>query len=162
MNKLETIEIDEDTWRAARDYVIELNEPEKTKMKQQIIMLNERISAEERMQIELGRKFTRGEIIKSEYDKLLKDSYAKEASLRNTLVKCENIIHELTQLMYKFLDDIKYITNRLRKASAPNKREIVDIFCENLVWDYEKLRWDWKKPYYIMTNRKKNSTVLRD
>lgn len=160
MTAFEIIEIDQETWNDARDYVLELNEPEKTEIKKQIVMLGERVEAERRLQIELGRKFGQKELVKSEYDRLMSDSYSKEASLRNAIVKCENILHELTELMYKFLDDIRYINTRLRKASPMNKREMVEIFCENLLWNYEKLRWDWKNPYYLLTKQSKNSTML--
>ena len=37
---------------------------------------------------------------------------------------------------------------------------MVNIFCENLIWDEEKVRWDWKKPYYILANQPKNSRLL--
>lgn len=160
MKAFESIEIDHDTWKIAREYVVELNQPEKAEQQKRIRMLYEQITKEESMQIELGRKFAQRELPKSEYDRLMKDSYAKEASLRNSIVKCENVIHEITELMYTFLDNIKYIAQRFHKASALNKKELVEVFCENIIWDYKKLRWDWLKPYYILTNQPKNSAVL--
>jgi hypothetical protein len=39
---------------------------------------------------------------------------------------------------------------------------MVDIFCENLKWDGEKLHWDWKKPYLYLSKPSKNSTWLGD
>lgn len=160
MPALESIEIDQDTWKKAREYVIELNEPEKTKLQGQIRILNAQIEAEKRMQVGIGRDFIEKKIDENEHNRLLKDSYSKEALLRKTVVKCENIIHELTELMYGFLDDIKYITLRFRKASALNKRELVSIFCENLLWDYKTLRWDWLNPYYILVKQPKELSVL--
>jgi len=50
--------------------------------------------------------------------------------------------------MFGFLDNIKYITKRFKVASPANKREMFEIFCENLIWDGKNARWDWKKPYY--------------
>ncbi|MBW7955445.1 hypothetical protein H3C66_01820 [Patescibacteria group bacterium] len=75
-------------------------------------------------------------------------------------MKCENIASELDQLMYSFLDNIKYVTQRLRTALPGNKKEFVDIFCENLEWKDEKLRWDWKKPHYFVAKLPKKSMVL--
>jgi hypothetical protein len=54
-----------------------------------------------------------------------KDSQRKEVSYRNTIVKCENKIHELDELMYQFLDNIKHVTKRLRRVLPENKREMV-------------------------------------
>ncbi len=90
----------------------------------------------------------------------MEDSRCKEASLKNTLIKCENIIHELDELMYQFLDNVKYVTKRLKTTLLHNKRDMVNLFCENLMWKDEKVRWDWEKPYFILANQPKNSTVL--
>ncbi len=157
---LQNIEIDEDTWREARNYVAEMNQPEKINLKKQIRELGEKISSEEDIQIKFGRQFANKEITKSAYDRLLEDSKTREMSLRNTIVKCENLVVELDKLMYAFLDTVKYVTSRLNMTLPHNKKELVDIFCENLVWDGEKLRWDWKKPYYYLAKQPKNSTVL--
>ena len=154
------IEIDEEAWRASREYVIELNQPQKVDINQQIRMFNGKIDAEKNLQIELGRKYGAGDISKSEHDRLIQDSYQKEVSLRSTVLKCENIAHELDELMYQFLDNIKHVTKRFRIAVPGNKHEMVDIFCENLVWKDGKLRWDWKKPYYFLVNQPKDSTLL--
>lgn len=159
-NALETIEIDEETWKVARDYVAELNQPQRVNLKQQIRTLNGKIDREKKMQTDLGRKFAEGELPKNEYDRLMEDSHAKEASLRNTVIRCENITHELDELMYQFLDSVKYVTKKLKSASPINKREVVDIFCENLAWKDEKVRWDWKKPYFILAKQPKKSNVL--
>ena len=160
MTAFEQIEIDQDTWKEARDYVIEINQPQKLDIKKEIRVFGEKISAEQNLQIDMGRCFSAGELVKAEYDRLMEDSRRKEASYRNTIVKCENIIHELDELMYQFLDNIKHVTKRLRLALPENKREMVDIFCENLVWKDGKAQWDWKKPYFIIANRPKNSSVL--
>lgn len=162
MKAFESIEIDEEAWREAKDYVIELNQPQRVDLKKQINILNEQIEAEKVMQTNLGRKFGNGELSKFQYDRLIEDSYQKEASLRKTIIRCQNIIHELEELMYQFLDNIKYITKRIRIALPANKREMVDIFCENLVWEDNKLRWDWKKPYFIFAKQSKSSTMLPD
>ena len=146
--------------REAREYVSEISQPQKIEIKKQIRQLNEQVSNEERMQIDIGRKFSSGEIEKTDYDRLVEDSVQKTASLRNTIVKCENIVAELDQLMQQFLDSIKYVTKRLRTACSENKREMVDIFCENLVWKDKKLTWDWKKVYYVFANQPKDSTML--
>lgn len=160
MTAFEGIEIDQDTWKEARDYVVEINQPQKLDIKKQIRMIGEKISAEQNLQIDMGRRFSAGELVKTDYTRLMEDSRRKEASYRNTIIKCENIIHELDELMYQFLDNIKHVTKRLRLALPENKREIVDIFCENLEWKDGKARWNWKKPYYILANQPKNSTVL--
>lgn len=154
------IEIDEDAWKKARDYTIELNIPQKEELQKQIKNLDKQAVDEEQMQINLGRRFALLEIDKTTFDRLMQDSYGRQASLRKTIVKCENIVHELTELMYRFLDNIKYITHRFEKTSSLNKRELVSVFCENLVWDYEKLHWDWLNPYFILVKHQKESTVL--
>lgn len=160
MTAFEQIEIDQDTWKAAREYVAEINQPQKLDMKNQVRMLGEKITTEQNLQITMGRRFSSGDLTKTEYDRLMEDSHRKEISLRNTIVKCENIVQELDNLMSQFLDNIKYVTKRLRIALPINKREMVDIFCENLVWKDGKAQWDWKKPYFIIANRPKSSTML--
>lgn len=160
MEAFEKIEIDQETWKNAREYVAELNKPQKVDLRRQIQILNGKIEAEEVTQTNMGRKFSNGEFTKAEYDRLVEDSRQKIASLRKTIVKCENIANELDELMYGFLDNIKYVTQRLRTALPGNKKEMVDIFCENLVWEDEKLRWDWKKPYYFVAKLPKKSMVL--
>jgi len=87
-------------------------------------------------------------------------SKAKLASLRNTMVKSENLLGELDQLMLQFLENVKYVTKRLEIALPLNKRELVSIFCENLIWDGEKVRFDWTKPYFILAKQPKSSNVL--
>ncbi len=134
MTAFERLEINHDTWKEARDYVAEINQPQKLDLKKQIRMIGEKISAEQNLQIDIGRRFSAGEFLRGDYNRLMEDSRLKEASYRNTIVKCENIVHELDELMYQFLDNIKHVTKRLRLALPENKREMVDIFCENLVW----------------------------
>lgn len=160
VNEFNRIEIDEKTWEAARDYVVELNQPHRLNLKKDIRILNEKANAEKELQIDIGRKYAKSEISKSEYDRLMQDSYQKEAMYRNTIVKCGNIVHDLDELLYQFLDDVKYVTSRLKNALPSNKREMVDIFCENLEWRDEKARWNWKKPYFFLTKQSKSSTVL--
>jgi hypothetical protein len=160
MKAFGSIELDEEGWSAGRGYVTELNQPELIKIKAEIRKLGEKISVEKQAQINIGRKFSSGEITKGAYDSLTKDSELKEASLKNTVIKCENIERELDDLMNAFLDNIKYVTERLRIALPHNKREMVDIFCENLVWKDGKLGLDWKKAYYIFLNQPINSTML--
>ncbi|MBU4209981.1 recombinase family protein [Patescibacteria group bacterium] len=160
MKAFEFLEIDQKTWKVAREYVAELNQPERINIKRQVMGLTGQIRTEKRLQNKLGRKFAEDDLTKSEYDRLKEDSYQKEASLRKTVVKCEDVAHELNELMYGFLDNIKHVTKRLRMALPENKREMVSIFCENLIWKDGKLLWDWKKPYFILAKRPKKSNVL--
>ena len=139
---------------------MELNQPQRLNLKKDIRILNEKISAEKKMQNDIGRKFSKDEISKSEHGRLMQDSFQKEALYRNTIVKCENIAHELEELLYQFLDNVKYVTSKLKNVLPSNKREMVDIFCENLEWKDGKARWDWKKPYYFLAKQPKSSTVL--
>lgn len=159
-NAFESIEIDQKTWEAAREYVNELNQPQRMELNKQARDLNGKLVAELNLQTEFGRKYGMGELAKTEYDRLMKDSYSKEALLRQAILKCENLTHELDELMYQFLDEIKYVTKRLRGALPINKREMVEIFCENLEWKDEKLHWDWKKPYFFLANQPNSSTML--
>jgi len=160
MTAFERIEINQDTWKRARDYVVEINQPQKLDVKRQIREIGEKISAERNLQLNTGRRFSMREIEKVQYDRLMEDSYRKEESLRNTITKCENIVHELDELMYQFLDNIKHVTKKLRLALPDNKREMVDIFCENLVRKKKKLLFHWKKPYFILAKQPKKSNVL--
>jgi len=160
MSAFEKIEIDEDAWKASREYVAEINQPHKIDIKKQVRALGEQVTAEEKLQIKIGRKFSLGELDRNEHDRLLKDSQLKIASLRNTIVKSEHIVDELDALMYQFLDNIKYVTKRLRLALPENKREMVSIFCENLVWKDNKLHWDWKKPYFFLVKQPAGSNML--
>lgn len=91
---------------------------------------------------------------------MIKDSNLQLATYRSTQVKCENISHELDELMYSFLDNVKYVTQRLKIALPQNKRELISIFCENLEWKDGKARWDWTKPYFILAKQRNNSTLL--
>lgn len=154
------IEIDQEAWEAAREYVVELNQPQKLDLKKDIRMFSEKVAYEENFQTMLGRKYVKGEVAELEHNKLLKDSQLKEASYRNAIVKCQNIVHELDELMYQFLDNIKYVTKRLESSLPRNKHEMVDVFCENLIWKEGKLHWDWKKPYFFFAKQQKNSTML--
>ena len=61
--------------------------------------------------------------------------------------------------MGHFLDNIKYITKRLRIVLPENTREFVDIFCENLMWKDKKLVWKWKKPYHFWIKDANGSDV---
>lgn len=157
---LEEIEINDEAWREARTYVSEVSQPQKVEIQKRIRQLNEQVIAEERFQLEVGRKYTSGEMAKSEHDRLVEDSVQKATSFRNTIIKCENIAVEIDQLMKDFLDSIKFVSKRLRTARAENKRELVDIFCENLEWKGKKLTWDWKKAYFVFANQPKKSQML--
>ncbi len=158
----EKFEINQETWLEARDYVIELNQPQRSDLKQQVLMLNGKIDNEKKLQISWGRQRGLNELSQVEYDRLMQDSYQAEASLKRTIAKCEDAVHLLNELMNQFLDNIKFITQRLEIALPVNKRELVTIFCENLIWKDEKLRWDWKKAYFVFINQPQSSTMLPD
>lgn len=162
LEALKRIEIDQETWQACKEYVGEMNKPERIKVEQQIRELGEQIAREENYQIQIGEKYVKGTLPKDEHDKLMKNSKLKVVSLKNTVLRCENISSELNELMYGFLDSVKYVTQRLKIALPENKRELVSIFCENLEWKDGKARWDWTKPYFILANQPKSSTVLLD
>lgn len=157
----ESIELDQDAWKEARDYVNEINKPEKIKIKQYIKRLEAQLAQEEQSGIQIGLSFTRGDINKNNYKKLMADNEAKVVSIKNSIVKSDNIINELNEVMYKFLEDVRYITKRIKSASAPNKKALVEIFCENLEWKDGKLRIHWKKPYFILAKQPNKSIVLR-
>lgn len=158
--ELGKIEIDQETWETARAFVIELNQPKKINLREEMRVLSGKIESEKKFQIELGRRRIKGEVLETDFNKLDNDSHKKEASMLNSLVKCKNIEHELDELMYEFLDNIKYVTKQFESSLPENKREMVDIFCENLVWKDKILGWDWKKPYFILAKQPKLSSVL--
>lgn len=160
IEKFDQIEIDQSTWQEARDYVQELNQPEKLNLSKEIRILGVQVSGEENMRLKIGRDFTDRLISKNEHDRLLTDSFNKENSLRKTIVKLENIAHELDRLMENFLDNVKYVTKKFETSLPINKREMVEIFCENLEWKDGKVRWDWTKPYFILAKTPNNSIVL--
>ena len=63
--------------------------------------------------------------------------------------------------MISFLESLKLVSSRFKSASPSNKRQIVETFCANFEWDGEKLSWDWKDPYHIVTNCKEKGNWLR-
>lgn len=160
MPAFENIEIDEETWKEAREYVAEVNQPEKLELKNQIRVLNEKVAYEEKMQNGFGRRSTIGEIDQIQYRRLMEDSKMKVNTYRSTIVKCENIAYELDELMQKFLENIKHVAKKLKTALPANKREMIEVFCENFIWNDNKLRWDWKKPYFFIAKNPKKSAVL--
>jgi DNA invertase Pin-like site-specific DNA recombinase len=160
VNAFGGIEIDQETWMAAREYMTEINRPERTELKRQLLIINEKIKKSESHELNTEKRFEAGEIDKRSRDRLVAFYRAEEDSLRSTYNRVENLHHELNRLMNSFLDDIKHVTKRFDGASAENKRELVDIFCENLRWDGKKARWDWKKPYFLLVNQQKSSTML--
>lgn len=160
IEKFGNIEIDQEIWKAARGYVEELNQPERRNTEFKIRTFIEQIASEERFQTELGRKFIEGLVSKTEHDKLRENSSDKQNSLRASIIRLENMTKELEMVMEHFLDEVKYVTQKFKIALPENKREMVEIFCENLVWDGKKVRFDWRKPYYILAKQPKNSTML--
>lgn len=162
LNRFKRVEIDQDMWKACREYVSEINQPERIKIKKLVREIGEKIANEERIQIDIGRKFAENELQKSEYSRLMEDSNLKINSFKNTMIKCENMSNELDNLMYSFLDNVKYVTQRLKIALPINKKELISIFCENLEWRDGKAHWDWTKPYFILAKQPQKSTVLLD
>ena len=81
-------------------------------------------------------------------------------SIKVQAQRLKDALVELEKLMDSFVDSLKSITSRLEISLPENKRELIDIFCENLRWNGEKLLWDWKKPYYIFINQPISSNVL--
>lgn len=160
MTFFEGFEINQEGWEKAKEYVVEQNQPQKINLNKQIRQLEGELSAEKEMQIKIGRRFSKKEISKSDYDTLIKGSCRREASLIKTIVKCEDIARELDKLMDNFLENIKYVTKRLKIALPENKRELVSIFCENFIWKDGKPGWEWKKPYYFWIKNAKSLSVL--
>lgn len=161
MNTFENLEIDQETWKEARAYLEEVNEPEKIKFKQEERRLSELVAKEAQLQIDLGRKFAQGEIDnKYDYGKLMGHSREQETTLRSSLIRVSNYLDELNRLMDDFLEKVKYVTKRLKIATPTNKKEIIQIFCENFRIEDKKLRWDWKKPYFLFAKQPKSSTLL--
>lgn len=65
-------------------------------------------------------------------------------------------------MMFNFLESIKTVGARFKSASPSNKRAIVDTLCENFKWDGEKLSWEWKKPYHMLTDSDEKGDWLRE
>ncbi|NCN83136.1 MAG: hypothetical protein COU65_04755 [Candidatus Pacebacteria bacterium CG10_big_fil_rev_8_21_14_0_10_42_12] len=160
LNAFKEIEINQDTWKAAKDYISVINQPQKADLRNEIITLKGKVEKENKNQIEFGRNFSSNDITKAAYKKLMADSNQRISSYEVTIEKCENFAIELDALMNQFIDNISDVVDRLKLAHSDNKKEFVDIFCENLVWSGEKLRWDWKKPYYYIAKVEKSSTML--
>ncbi|HUS60282.1 MAG TPA: recombinase family protein [Nevskiaceae bacterium] len=157
----ETIEINQKRWQLLREYVFEISQEDKGKYIKQARRLAIQIATEEENLKKYAKSLVEREIDKSTYNTLKKDSEEKIKLLRESQIKCENYVDELKSLMFRFLDNIKHITKRFRVASPANKREMVEIFCENLIWDNKKARWDWRKPYFYLAKPQKNTTWLR-
>lgn len=162
MEAIEKIEIDKEAWLNCKDYIVEISQPQKKKVKEQIDNLNKELGAEERQQDNFGRSLSNKDLSKEKYDRLIKNSDAKIKMIENSIKKLKKIEEELNKLMYDFVDNLKDVTSRVRTAKVENKRTVVSVFCENLVWKDEKLEWDWKKPYFILANRDKSSSVLEE
>ncbi len=62
--------------------------------------------------------------------------------------------------MYEFLDNIHVVAERFKVAEPQNQRVITSLLCENIIWDGKKVRWDWRKPYYLLTKRDKSESTL--
>lgn len=160
IESFETIQINEKRWQMLRDYVYEMSESGKDKYLNEARKLANKISATEDDKLSYGKAVSDGRIGKPEYDKLKEDADARIKILRESQIKCENYVDELKSLMYSFLDNVKFITKRFKVATPENKREMIDIFCENLRWDGEKLHWNWKKPYFYLANSSKSASML--
>lgn len=157
----ETIEINEKRWQLLREYSFEMSESGKEKYLREARRITNKILAVEEEKKSYARAVADGRLDKEGYDKLKEDANEHIKILRESQVKCENYVDELKSLMFSFLDNVKFITKRFKVATPANKRDMVDIFCENLKWDGKKLRWDWKKPYFYLAKSSKNATMLR-
>ena len=160
MNAFKSFEINEEAWNIARDYIIELSRPEKAEIAKQLRAIESEIRNKEDLKLEIGRKYSRDEMSKSEHDNLISDSNMQIQSIKVQAQRLKDALVELEKLMDSFVDSLKSITSRLEISLPENKRELIDIFCENLRWNGEKLLWDWKKPYYIFINQPISSNVL--
>lgn len=156
----EAIEINEKRWQMLREYVFEVSEEDKGEYFRKAEELANEIHNEEENQKSYAKALIENKINKEMHEKLMVDSIEKVKVLRESQIKCENYVNELRSLMFSFLDNVKFITKRFKVASPANKKEMVDIFCENLRWDGKKLRWCWTKPYSYLAKPQNNSTWL--
>ncbi|MCC7571638.1 recombinase family protein [Candidatus Micrarchaeota archaeon] len=157
---LKKIELVDKEWKQLREYVAELNNEDKGKYLQQATMAKSRVlEAEERLK-QIGVARMKKEIDKHTADLLSKDAkeQIKVYVLREQ--RYEKMAEEVEKRMKRFLDDLHHVANRFKSASEENQRTIVSVLCENLVWDGEKVRWDWKKPYYFIAKTDKKSKGL--
>lgn len=128
----ERIEIDPQTWKDARTYVSQINEPEKAEITREMRKISEEVKREEYLQEGYGQKFTKGDFSPSQFKKLTSNSQERVNKYRSSIVKLNNLKAQLDEAMFDLLDNIKQITQRFRIATAENKRELVMVFCENL------------------------------
>ena len=155
-----SIEIDEQTWNKCYEYIVEVSQPEQQQIKQQLRQFREKFDAENTQQNNFGRRFGDEDLSKVDYDRLMEDSKKRQRHMERTIKKLEEIETELKSLMTTFIDSIHNITKELDIMLPENKRELVSVFCENLLWKEGKLEWLWKKPYYLFAKREKCSDVL--
>lgn len=157
---LKKIELHDKEWKQLREYVAELNNQDKGQYLLQARMAKSKVlEGEERLK-EVGIARMKKEIDKDTACLLSND--AKE-QIKVFLVReqrYEKMAQEVEKRMKEFLDDLHHVANRFKSASEENQRTIVSVLCENLVWDGEKVRWDWKKPYYFIAKTDKKSKRL--
>ena len=94
--------------------------------------------------------------------KLRNSAHMKVKNLKEVIKKNEEVLESLPDRMVELLMNIQEVGKRFEVASPPNKRDIIETLCANLKWDGEKLSWDWKKPYHILTDSKKKGNWLRE
>lgn len=125
-----------------------------------MIEINEKIDYEKLQQVKTDRRYQDGEINKEVRDRLYKHSRGIERELKATYSKIENLHNEVNKLMDEFIDDIKQVLKRFTTASATNKRELIDIFCENFRVKDGKARFDWIKPFDAIALHASRSSLL--
>ena len=168
------IEISEKKFKELSSYISDVFEDEKSKYRTELVTLKGKLSNAEGefdeytkllAQLKKVEKERRGEDWKFDeegYTRLREDAHQKIESCKRQIRKVEELKEEIPSMMINFLDNIRIVASRFKDASPSNKRQIVDTLCANFEWDGEKLSWDWKKPYHILTDSKEKGNWLRD
>ncbi|KUK77691.1 MAG: Recombinase [candidate division WS6 bacterium 34_10] len=174
METLRNMEISEKAFKKISSQVSDMFENERTSYRYDIVQLRGKLStAEGEFQDYTKEIIKLKKITKSERDsewemnmkglqQLREDTNQAVESYKRMIIKAEEMKDEIPSLMINFLENIKLVGTRFKNASPSNKRQIVDALCANLKWDGQKLSWDWKKPYNILTDSDEKGNWLRE
>lgn len=173
-DSLKDVNISEKTFKKLSSYVSEIFDDEKASYRYEIAQLKGKLSraqddfdyyTKEIVELKRMSEGLRDKEWKTDMEglKRLRESAKQEMdSYKRMIKKAENMKEEIPSLMMNFLENIKLVSSRFKSASPSNKRQIVETLCANFQWDGEKLSWDWKEPYHMITNSKEKGTWLRE
>ena len=171
---LQEIQISEKKFKELSSYVTDVFEDEKASYRSDIIQLRGKLSEaeddfefyskelSELKKIPIGERDNEWKMDEEGYRKLREDAHQEIESCKRQIVKAEELKDEIPSMMLNFLESIKTVATRFKSATPSNKHTITSTLCANFKWDGEKLSWDWKKPYHMLTDSNEKGSWLRE